>query len=122
MKFISGLFSFILIVIAVAFAISNRQSATISLWPLDVKIEAPLYLLTLGTLLFGVLAGAAIAWFSFLPHRLRAGQLRRALVELQDKVATIQPTVTPPVLSQNQNGDLQLAETKPKWRLRSSRS
>ena len=67
-----GLFGFILLLLALAFAISNRQSATISLWPFDAQVEAPLYLLTLGLLLIGLLLGAGFAWLSMLPHWLAA--------------------------------------------------
>ncbi len=127
MKFISAILSSAVILLALAFALANRQDATISLWPFGVEIEAPLYLLTLGTLFFGILLGAVIAWFNLLPHRLRARQLRKDLAELQGKLADVQKTALPPVvipsvLSNHGHDDDMLEGPKPKWRLWGSRA
>src|ERR1700733_14973215 len=94
MKLFSGLFGFILLLLALAFAISNRQSATISLWPFDAQVEAPLYLLTLGLLLIGLLLGAGFAWLSMLPHWLAARRLRGDIGHLHDKLEELQQTMT----------------------------
>jgi uncharacterized integral membrane protein len=119
MKFISGLLGFLVIFMALAFALSNRQDATISLWPLGVEIQAPLYLLTLGTFLFGILVGAVIAWFAMIPHRMKARQLRKDLAALQGKVVDLQQTVLPP---QTHDDDFLLAGPKSKRRFWESRS
>ena len=100
MKIISSLFAALLILISLAFAVSNRQNATISLWPFDMQVEAPLYLLTLGTLLLGLLFGAMFAWFGMLPHRFEARRLRKDISNLHDKLEELQRIVTPaPVYS-----------------------
>lgn len=54
----------------VAFAVANRGAVKLSLLPLPFEIELPLYLVALGALLAGLLAGGLIAWLS-------AGRLRR---------------------------------------------
>ena len=115
MKIFSGLLGFIVIAVALTFALANRQTAVVSLWPLGVEIQAPLYLLTLGTLLFGVLIGAAVAWFNLLPHRFKARRMRKDLVALQDKVASLQQTVVPPVVPvQGHDGISRLPDLAPK--------
>src|ERR1700733_4241560 len=94
MKLFSGLFGFILLLLALAFAISNRQAATISLWPFDAQVEAPLYLLTLGLLFIGLLLGAGFAWLSMMPHWLAARRLRGDITHLHDKLEELQQTIT----------------------------
>ena len=49
-------------IILVIFAISNRTSVRLDLWPLPFGIETPLYLLVLGPLAMGFLAGAVVVW------------------------------------------------------------
>ena len=115
MKFFSGIFGFIVMLLAVAFALSNRHEATISLWPLGVEIQAPLYLLTLGTLLVGIVIGSAITWFGMVPHRLRARRLGKDIAALQTKVANLQQTVIPPSSQESDNNAL-LAGPRPKRR------
>ncbi len=124
MKFLTGLFSFIVILLALAFALANRHPAVISLWPLGVEIEAPLFLLTLGTFLLGMLAGAAIIWFSMIPHRLRARQLCKELEILHNKVGELQQTVIPLQGhdERRRGGDSLLAGPQPKRRFWGSRS
>ncbi|HUZ72201.1 MAG TPA: lipopolysaccharide assembly protein LapA domain-containing protein [Stellaceae bacterium] len=58
-------------VVAVLFAVSNRTAVTVTLWPLPARLEAPLYLVVLLTLLVGFLAGELVAWIN-------GGRARRA--------------------------------------------
>ncbi len=96
MKFISGLIGLIIMLLALCFALANRQSATISLWPFEVELQAPLYLLTLGTLFAGIVLGAVIAWFLALSHRLEARRLRKDIAVLNQKILDVQQSVLPP--------------------------
>ncbi len=112
MKLFSGLIGLIILVLALCFALANRQSSTISLWPFGVEVVAPLYLLTLGTLFCGFLAGAIIAWFNMLPHRLNARRLRKEIALLHEKIGDLQQTVLAP----RQADASLLTPPKPKWR------
>ncbi|MDP9126722.1 MAG: lipopolysaccharide assembly protein LapA domain-containing protein [Pseudomonadota bacterium] len=96
MKLFTGLIGFVILLLAISFALANRQPAVISLWPFGVEIEAPLYILTLGTLFFGLLLGAFVAWLNLLPHRFQARRLRKDLAKLQGKIEDLQQTVLPP--------------------------
>ena len=77
---------FLLLVLAIVFALSNRQSATVGLWPLGAEVSAPLSLLTLGSLFSGLLLGAVVGWASMLPHRLEARRLRQEMESLHRKL------------------------------------
>jgi uncharacterized integral membrane protein len=96
MKFLSALIGFILAVLALCFALANRQTATINLWPLDMAVEAPVYLLSLGTLFVGLMMGAVVAWLYMIPHRLRARRLHKDVILLNDKIHDLQQTVLAP--------------------------
>jgi len=81
-------------IVAVVFAVTNRGAATLNLWPFGITVEAPLFILVLGSALFGIVVGGAIAWLSAgrQRRRARAAEARavaaeRALSILQRKMA-----------------------------------
>ena len=98
MKLLSGLLSLITVLLAVSFALANRQTTTLSFWPFDMVLEAPLFLLTLGTLFAGVLLGGGIAWFNNLATHFEARRLKKELAVLQKRM-TATPTITGPSTS-----------------------
>lgn len=112
MKLISGLIGLIILALALAFALNNRQSITISLWPFGLEVMLPLYLLSLGTLFIGLLAGATIGWTSALRHRFEARRLRKDITHLHDKLHDLQQTILPP----DANGPT-LPSPKRRWRM-----
>ncbi len=93
MKLFSGLFGLIILFLAVAFALANRETASISLWPFDAKMDAPLYLLTLGTFFAGLLVGALFAWFSMLPHHFESRRMRKDMSALHTKLEDLHRTI-----------------------------
>ena len=73
MKLLLWLLLLSLILIFVAFAVANRQGVTISLDPMPVSIDAPLYGLVFAGIFLGLIAGGLIAW-------IRAGRVRGRLL------------------------------------------
>ena len=57
-------------VIVVLFAVANRETVTVSLWPLPYDVDMPMYAAVLGALAVGIVIGATASWFS-------AGRFRR---------------------------------------------
>lgn len=96
MKIFSGSIGIIVLLLALSFAVANRQVVTLNLWPFGIMIVAPLCVFTLGTLFFGVLAGALMAWIAMLPHRLRARRLNKDIATMREKLQELQQTVLPP--------------------------
>ena len=96
MTFFSSLLGMAFLFVSLCFALSNRQSVTVSLWPFDIAITAPLFLLTLGFLLMGLLLGGVMVWFSCMPHRLAARRLRKDVTRLEKEVGTLQQQIIPP--------------------------
>ena len=115
MKFFTSLLGLFVLAVALAFALANRQSATISLWPFGIEVQAPLYLLTLGTFFLGLLSGAVIAWLSLLPHRLATRGLRKDLARLQEKIGELQQTVIPPEAHHDESDAPLLPGPKTRW-------
>ena len=75
-------------VAAVLFAVMNRTPVTIDLWPLPWRIEAPTFLILLGSLAFGLLLGVLLAWLTGGIKRRRMRELahdnQRLTIELQE--------------------------------------
>jgi len=86
MKFFSALLGFLIFVAALVFALSNRQSIAVSLWPFDVDVLMPLYLIVLGSLALGALFGGGFIWIGTLQHRFLARRLGKDVVLLSDKL------------------------------------
>lgn len=63
-KVLAGAFA----VLAVVFALANRETVTVALSPLPVAVELPLYLLVLLVLLAGMAVGGASGWLDDLEH------------------------------------------------------
>lgn len=81
-------------VVLIGFAIANRQSVTVSLDPfanLDpgYAITAPLYLLTFGALIAGVLIGGSAAWFEQGKWRRGRARLLAELREIKAQTAAM---------------------------------
>ena len=74
MKIFARLLFLLFLLIGVLIAVSNRQPVELSLWPLPHLVVMPLYLLVIGVLLLGVLAGLGLGWWAGRHHRRRARQ------------------------------------------------
>lgn len=88
-RYVSWLFSVPLMVIAVCFAVGNREPTIINLWPLGYVMPISIYLLALVPLALGLLSGAGMQWFVGLRHRLAAQRLGKELGRLKDENAEL---------------------------------
>jgi uncharacterized integral membrane protein len=79
-----------LTVLFVVFAISNRASATISLWPLPIVVDLPVFLLVLGPLAMGLFCGLLWLWgpLAFARRRARKAEQRAAALESKSPAST----------------------------------
>lgn len=76
-----------LALIVVVFAVANRAPIAVSLWPLPWGVELPGYLIVLGSVLVGFLAGGLIAWLSGGKHRRKARRLAAETERLRAELA-----------------------------------
>jgi uncharacterized integral membrane protein len=82
-----GLIALILIV----FAVANRNVISLTLWPLPVALDAPLYLVVLLTLLIGFLLGELVAWMNGYRWRREARRSAKRVQELERELAAQSP-------------------------------
>ena len=78
-----------LIVILVAFALSNEQAVNLGLWPTDIRIEVPLSVAMLVAAGLFFIVGAFIAWGSTVSARARARRAERRVRQLEAQVESL---------------------------------
>ena len=81
------------------FAVSNRASVALSLWPFPFLVEAPLYLIALGGALLGFLLGELAAWIVASRRRRELRRLRRRIAALEAELRATQAQLVPPAES-----------------------
>lgn len=102
MKLLSRILFVVFVLVGVLVAVSNRQAAQLGLWPFVDKVEAPLFLVIVATLLIGILAGLGLGWWAGRHHRRRArdhrnkaARLDRENMRLRETVASNNPPPAP---------------------------
>lgn len=78
MRLLSWLITLTIALIAASFAVSNTQTATLSVWPLPFAIDLPLYLLVFAPFVIGFFAGGIISWLAAGKSRGRAREAERS--------------------------------------------
>ncbi|MDJ0946971.1 MAG: LapA family protein [Kiloniellales bacterium] len=80
----------ILAIVVVSFALSNRQRVTLDLWPFEIGVELPLFLMVLVSFVIGFLAGGCVMWLSGAAARRQAREARRKAARLERQTAELQ--------------------------------
>ena len=83
MKRLAWLLTLPLAVMVVVFAVHNRGPVVIDPWPVAPPFALPLYLIALGAIVFGFIAGALVQWVATGKRRQLARQKNRRLNELE---------------------------------------
>ena len=98
MKLLVRALFILFILIGVLIAVSNRQPVQLALWPLPHLVVMPVYLLVIGVLLLGILAGLGMGWWAGRHHRRRAreasgeaARLDREVQRLREATAATAP-------------------------------
>jgi uncharacterized integral membrane protein len=95
MKLLFRVLFILFILIGVLIAVSNRQPVQLALWPLPHLVVMPTYLLVIGVLLLGVLAGLGMGWWAGRHHRRRAREASGEAARLEREVQRLRQTDTP---------------------------
>ncbi|MBM3647259.1 MAG: LapA family protein [Alphaproteobacteria bacterium] len=96
MKLLVRLLLLLLVLVGVLVAVSNRQPVELALWPLPHLVVLPLYLLIVGVLLVGVLAGLAMGWWAARHHRRRAREAGSEAARLDQEVRRLRQSGATP--------------------------
>jgi uncharacterized integral membrane protein len=86
---------------AVLFAVSNRQTIAVGIWPVPYRIEAPLYLLIGAPLLFGFLLGEIAGWLGARKWRREVRRRGRRIEALERELAATQRQMAEPALDRS---------------------
>ena len=92
-------------VVVVLFAVSNRDAVAVTLWPLPVRLEAPLYLVVLLALVVGFLVGEFIAWINAGRARRLARERARRIAALEHELAATQARLSATLPARIDAGD-----------------
>jgi len=88
MKFLSWTVLALVAVVLILFAVSNRETVSIGLWPLPALVAMPLYLVVLGTLVVGFVVGEFVAWIGGWRWRREARRSRDRIAMLERELDT----------------------------------
>lgn len=79
--------------VLILFAVTNRETVSVGLWPLANRVEAPLYLIVLGMLLLGFVVGQLVTWIGGWRWRREARRSREriAILERELEAARTRP-------------------------------
>lgn len=77
--------------ILVVFAVANRNTVTLTVWPLPLAMDAPLYLVVLISLIVGFFLGELVAWMNGRRWRREARRSAKRVDELERTLAAQSP-------------------------------
>lgn len=80
----------VLAIFLILFAVSNRETVSVGLWPLPFLADLPLYLLCFLSLLVGALIGVVAAWAVGRHDRRELRARRRRIDALERELAATQ--------------------------------
>lgn len=90
MKLLFWIFVALVAVVLALFAVTNREAASLGLWPLPYVLDLPLYLAIIAAMLIGFVAGALCVWIAG-RHGRREGRRRgRRIAALERELAATQ--------------------------------
>ncbi len=80
----------VIAIVLILFAVSNRETVGVGLWPLPFLADVPLYLLCFLSLLVGALIGLVAAWTAGRRKRRELGARRRRIDALERELMATQ--------------------------------
>jgi putative membrane protein len=83
-------------VVLALFAVSNRETVSLGLWPLPFLVEVPIYLLVLAMLVAGFLVGELAGWITGRYWRREARRRARRIAALERELAATQTQLMTP--------------------------
>ena len=90
MRMLSWILVALIAIVLAAFAVANRGTLALGLWPLPWLLELPAYLVILGALLLGFLAGALAVWIGGHRSRRELRRQRRQIAALERELTATQ--------------------------------
>jgi len=89
MRLITWIVGLVVAVTAVLFAVSNRASVSITVWPFPFALDVGLYIIVLASVFAGFLVGALVTWVAQGKHRRKVRRQRSEIRSLEGDVAAL---------------------------------
>jgi len=86
-RIINSIVAGIVAVLVVLFAVSNRMTVAVEIWPFPYQLALPLYALILLAVLVGFIAGAIGAWMMGSAKRRELRRLRKQVRAMEQSLA-----------------------------------
>jgi uncharacterized integral membrane protein len=83
----------VIAIFLILFAVSNRETVSVGLWPLPFLVDVPLYLLCVLSLVIGALIGVAAAWMAGHGKRRELRSRRRRIEALERELTATQSQI-----------------------------
>ena len=80
-------------ILVVVFAMANRATVNVNLWPLDYALEAPVFALVLISVIAGLALGGMVSWMAAAGRRREARATARDLVAERREAARLRETL-----------------------------
>ena len=96
MKLLFWIFVLLVALVLALFAVSNRESVALGLWPVPFLVEIPLYVAMLAALAVGFVIGEFAAWIAGSRWRREARRRRRHIASLEGELRATQAHLVGP--------------------------
>ncbi len=87
MRLITWLIGVAVAITTILFAVSNRETVSVTLWPFPFAIDLGVYIVVLVGVFAGFLVGALVTWLAGAKHRRRVRQQRAEIRSLEGELA-----------------------------------
>jgi len=81
---------------AILFAISNRGTVSVSMWPFPLALDLSLYVLVFTSVALGFFVGALTSWVAAGKHRRRARRQQSELRAMESDLEDLRIRLDPP--------------------------
>ncbi|MEQ9109167.1 MAG: LapA family protein [Rhodospirillaceae bacterium] len=89
MRLITWLIGVAVAITTILFAVSNRETVSITLWPFPFALDVGIYIVVLAGVFSGFLVGALVTWLAGAKHRRRVRLQRAEIRTLEGELADI---------------------------------
>ena len=105
---IRGIVSLLVMILAVLFALANREAVHLVWSPVNSPLNVPLFLVGLGGAAIGFVAGAALMWLRALSYRIDMRRQRKQIEALEKDLEEAGQRDIPPQPAASRIPDLNL--------------
>lgn len=93
LKFFKAVILLPIFAVLIDFAVSNRNCAELTLWPLPYKVETPVYILLITVFIVTTIVCALVSFFSSATLKKELKQLKKDLAKEKEETALLRERI-----------------------------